>query len=83
MFREGQGDCILKCLEEMLPVFIVPGGPHSLVLRPSLDLLILFHNRSGEPSNERLHVDRTRVVPTLPWTEARSLLVKSTYTMQW
>ena len=33
--------------------------------------------------NERLNFDRTRVVPTLPWTEARSLLVKYTYTMQW
>jgi hypothetical protein len=33
--------------------------------------------------NERLNVDRTRTVPTLPWTEARSLLVKYTYTVQW
>jgi hypothetical protein len=49
----AQGDCILKFLEEMLSVFVVPSSPHSLVLRPGIDLLVLFHDRSNEPPNER------------------------------
>jgi hypothetical protein len=33
--------------------------------------------------NERLNRDRTRTAPPLPRTDARSVLLKYTYTFQW
>lgn len=44
---------MLKISEQVLPILVVPSSPHSLVFRPSIDLLVLFDSRGHKPPYER------------------------------
>jgi len=44
-----QGDCMLKILEEVLPVVVVPSSPLSFVFRSSVDLIVLLDSRGNKP----------------------------------
>ena len=44
---------MLKISEQVLPILVVPSSPHSLVFRPSIDLLVLFDSRGYKPPYER------------------------------
>ena len=48
-----EGDCILKLLEELVLVVVIPRRPHSFGLGPGVDLLVLMHDGSHQPPHER------------------------------
>lgn len=73
----AQGACVLKFLEEMLPILVVPGGPHSLVLRTCLNRLVLLHNGSDKPPHKRQVFCCIVVTPKL-WSS-----LKVTLSTQW
>ncbi|PQJ34750.1 hypothetical protein BSZ35_09210 [Salinibacter sp. 10B] len=48
-----QGDCMLKILEEVLPIVVVPSSTLSFVFRPGVDPIVLFDSRGNKPPYER------------------------------
>lgn len=44
---------MLKVLEEMLPIVVIPSGSPPFGLGPGIDLLGLLDGRGNEPSYER------------------------------
>jgi hypothetical protein len=44
---------MLKILEEVLPVVVVPSSPLSFVFRPGVDPIVLFDSRGHKPTHER------------------------------
>lgn len=44
---------MLKILEEMLPVLVIPSSPHPFGLRSGVDLLVLLEGRGNKPPYER------------------------------
>lgn len=55
-----QGDCMLKMLEEMRPVVIVPPGPHPFGSRPGVDLLVLLDGGGHKPPQQRQEYNTER-----------------------